>query len=62
MAPGLQVLEIIPTGGRYTGGSLGGDADLYIQVSEYGRTIHYGATYYGPFPGVIEKAGIAGPQ
>ena len=46
MAPVVRYLVIPPTRGGYSGISIGGYGYLHTQAPEYGRTIHFDATYY----------------
>ena len=59
-------------GGRYLGITplkedicevcLEGGGDIHLQATEYRRTIHCDATYYGPLLGGKAEARIMGPQ
>ena len=62
IALGVRDLGIPPVGGGYAGGQVGRDGELHLQAPEYGRTIHYKATYSRPLTGGGDEAGIAGLQ
>ena len=53
---------IPPVGGSYAGSKFGVNGDLHLQAPKYGCKIHCDTTYYGPFPGGVAEARIAGCQ
>ena len=53
----------LPTiGGGYSGSRVGIDGDLYLQVIEYGSTIHCNAAYTGNLTGGGAEAELTGYQ